>query len=216
MRKCLNPTKFKGSLQFNLGGSLLKSFYKNDFFHKSFSIFKGSFGDQAYFNSNIVLPTTLFSETNSIFFNVEGICQFLNQAVVGPGSCRNSLDIIKAIYTFYIFKIYKNFYKLNNFIISIFKFFNIIQYYWFVFTYKNLSELNVCLNFFFQKSRFFSLYFFNKYLNISCFYTCLNIIFDTKTICEYFINNPILNYSKLIKINLNMVKRFNKSFNFLI
>lgn len=72
----------------------IKSKYK-------FVVYLGSYGNNSIMsNANIVLPTSIFSETESIFINIEGFAQISNAALSLIGDSRDMNSIFKALYLY--------------------------------------------------------------------------------------------------------------------
>lgn len=96
-----------------------KTFFlkKNIFkFFKDKEIIKTSFGDKDLLLSDLVLPSKLFTEGNFLYFNFEGICQFLNKAVNSPGSSKRVISFGKALFSYFLNNYYFIFFKIKKYI----------------------------------------------------------------------------------------------------
>jgi NADH-quinone oxidoreductase chain G len=81
-------------LYFIFGASDLLQFIKSKF---KFIIYFGCYGNEFLMNANIILPTTLFVETESIYTNIEGFAQIANVALSLIGDCRDLSSILNAL-----------------------------------------------------------------------------------------------------------------------
>lgn len=132
------------SLEFNLNKKIKKS-YKNTFIYLSnvfdtkflnlnvfkndsnFIVFSGSFKDHFFFNSNLIFPTPIFTETVSTYLNIEGRLRSTQVAISLKNKIYNEHQIFRYLYVLSNLKFYNNYLILNfKKLLSFFK--NIINY----------------------------------------------------------------------------------------
>jgi hypothetical protein len=81
-------------LYFIFSASELINFIKSK---SKFIIYFGCYGNESLMGANILLPTSLFVETESVYTNLEGFAQISNPALSLIGDCRDLSSIFNAL-----------------------------------------------------------------------------------------------------------------------
>lgn len=210
----IKKNKIFATVELYLGSNFIKNNISNsiyDFF-KNKIIVQSSFGNTNFNKANLILPSSLFVEDNFLYFNVEGICQFLNKVIKAPGISKSNLSIGKAFYSFFLFNYYSIYFYFKNFIKIIFIFSFLLQLNLKFFLPFEKKKFKFLFKFFFQRSRFYSFILFIYFIYLFIYIIQNSIFFSNNIFSSFIKNNPILNYSKIIRTNFNKLKGYNYSF----